>query len=192
MNDHFELKQLLIENEGNLCHMYLDTVGRVTVGVGHMIPNVHEAEKLSFVLHGCTTQATLDQIASDYAKVESQQRGMLAEHYRPFTALDMTPSAIDELLSLDIATMEAGVRAAFHGYDTYPAPAQDALLDMAFNLGVNGLVTKFPHLKAAAEAGDWQTCAAECRRNGISDARNEKTRTLFENAKSGRSMSLTA
>jgi GH24 family phage-related lysozyme (muramidase) len=43
VNDHSELKIMLAGNEGSIQHMYLDTVGKVTVGVGHMIPNVGEA-----------------------------------------------------------------------------------------------------------------------------------------------------
>jgi GH24 family phage-related lysozyme (muramidase) len=152
MNDHATLKQSLAENEGNVPYMYLDTVGRVTVGVGHMIASSSLAQELSFVVRGTAQPASAAQIVADYNSVSAQPKGMLFTHYQPFTRLQMTPAAVDQLLEKDIAQMESGVRASFRGYDNYPAPAQDALLDMAFNLGVNGLVTKFPKLKAAAEA----------------------------------------
>jgi GH24 family phage-related lysozyme (muramidase) len=180
MNDHASLKQLLKDNEGNIPYMYLDTVGKVTVGVGHMIASPDLAQGLSFVVRGTSQAASAAQIAADYNSVHSQRPAMVASQYKPFTKLEMTPAAIDQLLDTDIAGMESGVRSAFRGYDNYPAPAQDALLDMAFNLGVSGLVTKFPKLKAAAEAGNWQTCANECQRNGISQARNDKTKAMFE------------
>lgn len=182
MADHTQLKQMLIGGEGTLPHMYLDTVGLVTVGVGHMIPNAEVAQALSFVVRADGSAATPDQIAADYANVSRQQKGLLAARYRQLTTLDMTDAAIQDLLSADIASVEAGVRSRFAGYDGYPEPAQDALLDMAFNLGVAGLASHFPRLKAAAEAGDWTTCAAQCHRNGISEERNDKTKALFESA----------
>jgi type VI secretion system secreted protein VgrG len=107
---------------------------------------------------------------------------MPAVAYQQFTTLMMAPTDMDALLESDIAGMEAGVSANFQNYDAYPVQAQDALLDMAFNLGVHGLVAHFPRLKAAAEAQDWNTCAAQCHRNGISDSRNQKTVALFHEA----------
>jgi GH24 family phage-related lysozyme (muramidase) len=176
---------MLVAEEGALGHMYLDTAGLVTVGVGHMTPNAQAAQRLNFIVRANGVAATSDQIAADYASVSRQQRGMLAAHYQPFTSLNMADAAIQDLLSADVAEVEAGVRARFAGYDEYPEPAQDALLDMAFNLGVAGLAGGYPHLKAAAEARDWATCAAQCHRNGISDDRNAKTRALFESAGNG-------
>jgi GH24 family phage-related lysozyme (muramidase) len=179
MSDHSQLKQMLIENEGSIEHMYLDTVGKVTVGVGHMIPGELEAQRINFVVRGTMRPATTLQISSEFGTVGRQRPAMTAASYRQFTTLDMTPDAIDSLLDSDIAIMEAGVRANFFNYDSYPAPAKDALLDMAFNLGVHGLVAHFPHLKAGADSQNWRICAAQCRRNGISDTRNQKTMDLF-------------
>lgn len=185
MANHDSLKQMLSENEGRIPHMYLDTVGRVTLAIGHMIPAVVEAQKLTLQVRASGQTATAAQIADDFNRVLAQAPGMVAARYQPFTTIEMTDEQIDRLLNQDIAVMEAGVRQQFAGYDSYPEPAQDALLDMAFNLGVTGLVTKFPKLKAGAEAQNWNTCAAECRRNGISDARNQKTRDLFLQAAAG-------
>jgi GH24 family phage-related lysozyme (muramidase) len=179
MSDHNSLKQLLIENEGRIPHMYLDTAGRVTVAVGHMIPAASEAQKLSLEVRGSGQAATAAEIAADFNQVRAQAQGMPAEDYRQFTALDMADGDIDQLLDQDIAGMETGVRQHLPAYNSYPEPAQDALLDMAFNLGMNGLVTNFPKLMAAAERKDWNTCAAECRRLGISDQRNQTTKNLF-------------
>ena len=47
MGDHSSLKQMLVENEGRIPYMYLDTVGRVTLAIGHMIPLVTAAQKLT-------------------------------------------------------------------------------------------------------------------------------------------------
>lgn len=185
MSDHSTLKQILVENEGRIPHMYLDTVGRVTLAVGHMIATAADSEQLSMQVRDTGAVATAAQIANDFNQVQSQQPGMAAGHYRQFTTLDMADADIDRLLDQDIAGMEAGVAAHFAAYPTFPEPAQDALLDMAFNLGVNGLLKKFPKLTAAAAAQDWNTCAAECKRVGISDDRNQKTKELFLQAANG-------
>jgi GH24 family phage-related lysozyme (muramidase) len=179
VSDHSELRDLLISNEGNISHMYLDTVGRVTVGVGHMMPSVQAAQTIDFVNRQSQQQATSQQIADDFKSVSRQQPALAASRYQQFTKLELTASGIDNLLSADIAAMETGVRSEFGDYDAYPEPAQDGILDMAFNLGVTGLVKHFPAFKAAAERKDWNTCAVQCHRNGISEARNEKTKELF-------------
>jgi GH24 family phage-related lysozyme (muramidase) len=182
MGDHTQLKAMLPVWEGTLPHMYLDTAGLVTVGVGHMIPDSEAARGLNFVVRADGSAATPDQIAAEHVRISQQQKGLVAQRYLPFTTLDMPDSAIQDLLSADIAYVEAGVRSKFTGYDDYPEPAQDALLDMAFNLGVDGLAGHFPRLRAAAEVRDWATCAAQCHRAGISEERNEKTQALFESA----------
>ena len=35
--------------EGNVAHMYVDTVAKVTVGIGNMLPNAASAQQLNFV-----------------------------------------------------------------------------------------------------------------------------------------------
>ena len=182
MTDFSDLKTSLKTHEGCVSYMYLDTEGHVTVGVGHMIACCGDAQQLKFVLRQSGTGAAAAQIADDFNRVTQQQKAQLFTHYKQFTLLDMPADAIDALLDTDIAEKEAGVRQRFRGYDTYPPEAKTALLDMAFNLGVAGLSSKFPRLKAAAEAGDWNTCAAQCERKGIQASRNLWTKEQFQKA----------
>jgi GH24 family phage-related lysozyme (muramidase) len=188
MTDFSDLKTSLKTHEGCVSYMYLDTAGHVTVGVGHMIGCCGDAEQLKFMLRQTGMDATAAQIANDFNRVNQQQKAQLFTHYKQFTLLDMPAAAIEALLEADIAEKEAAVRRRFHGYDTYPLEAKTALLDMAFNLGVEGLASKFPRLKAAAEAGNWKTCAAECKRNGIQESRNLWTKQQFEKAASTASL----
>lgn len=182
MDDFSDLKATLKNFEGCVSYMYLDTTGHVTVGVGHMLGCCGDAEKLSFVLRQGATNAAVGQIAEDFNRVSAQQQGQLFTHYEQFTQLDMLPTAIEALLDSDIAEKDQALQQCFKGYDTYPSEAKSALLDMAFNLGVPGLVAKFPHLKAAAEAGDWNTCANECERIGVQQNRNVWTKQQFQTA----------
>jgi len=60
---------------------------------------------------------------------------------------------------------------------------QFALLDMAFNLGTNGLVTIFPSFKKAIEAKNWKKAASESNRPQVSSTRNATVKKWLEDAK---------
>lgn len=182
MDDFTDLKTSLKSFESCVSFMYLDTTGNVTVGVGHMIGSCADAQALAFILRQGGAAATAAQIASDYNSVAAQQKGMLYTHYQQFTSLDMAANAMDALLDADIAHVVANIKRWFPAFDGFPNPAKNALLDMAFNLGLPGLPLKFPHLTVAANRGDWNTCANECQRIGIQDSRNDWTKQQFEQA----------
>ena len=74
------------------------------------------------------------------------------------------------------------LRTRFAAFDTFPAAAQLALLDMIFNVGPIGFFKGFPKLRRAADKLDWAGCAAECKRIGISDDRDEGCKNLFLSA----------
>ncbi|MFV2058690.1 MAG: hypothetical protein ACC707_19680, partial [Thiohalomonadales bacterium] len=80
------LRKKLGEYEGAISHMYLDSKGLVTVGVGYLIINLTEAQKLPF-----TTQkgmkATAVEIKADYDAVKKQPANRLASFYKRFTKL---------------------------------------------------------------------------------------------------------
>lgn len=182
MTDYAKVRAMLKEGEGSISHMYLDTKGYVTVGVGQLLRTVDDAQALDFVNRDTHEKATDEEIAQDFRAVENEEPGYRASHYRQFTKLDLPEQAIDDLLDSRIAEFENGLRGEFPGFDSFPEAAQAGLLDMAFNLGISGLVNKFPTFTRAARQQDWATCARECRRSGIGDRRNEETRKLFEEA----------
>ena len=49
-------------SERSISHMSLDTVGKVTVGVGNMLPNVAAAQQLGFVVRTTFMKATAEEI----------------------------------------------------------------------------------------------------------------------------------
>lgn len=177
-----KVRRELKAEEGCIQHMYLDTRGYVTVGVGHLLDSAESAQKLAFVCRDTGSAATAEQIEADFDSVRRQPPARVAGFYRDSTALDLPMDAIDAQLDRHIDDFEAGIRGHLPDYDNYPDDAREALLDMAFNLGIEGLFKKFPKLVSCAAQEDWQSCAQECRRNGISDARNQATKTKFENA----------
>ncbi|HEY7392294.1 MAG TPA: hypothetical protein VH640_27495, partial [Bryobacteraceae bacterium] len=87
------------------------------------------------------------------------------------------------LATADIERFQEALTKTFPQWSTFPEPAQEALFDMAFNLGIAGL-HKFPKLLAGVNSQNWEIAAAECQRQGISEARNQETASLFRRAES--------
>ena len=160
--------------------MYRDTVGKITVGVGLMLPDAKAAQALPFVLG--TRTATPQEIAAEYTRVDSLPLGRVSAFYKPSTQLELTQQTIDAKLSAVLQGFETDLRAHLPHYDTLPDPVKLALLDMIYNLGPGELFNGFPHLIAAVESGSWAEAAAHCLRRGPSPARNNWTREQFLSA----------
>ena len=122
-----------------------------------------------------------DAILADYAKVQLAKPGLIASAYADLTTSRMTDAAIDTLLEADISACVLQLEHKL-GMVNFPDPAQGALTDMGFNLGVPGLLAKFPRLCAAAIAGDWVQCAEECHRRDVPYTRNTWTAMRFVEA----------
>ena len=160
--------------------MYRDTVGKVTVGVGLMLPDAKAAEALPFVLG--TRAATPEEIAAEYARVDAMAMGRASAFYKTPTSLVLTQQTIDAKLSSILAGFEADLKGQFPHYDSLPDGVKMALLDMIYNLGPAGLFKGFPHLVAAIETGAWAQAAEHCMRRGPSAPRNNWTREQFLSA----------
>jgi GH24 family phage-related lysozyme (muramidase) len=160
--------------------MYRDTVGKVTVGVGLMLPDAKAAQALPFVVG--THAATPEEIAAEYARVEAMAMGRASAFYKTPTALVLTQQTIDAKLTSVLAGFEADLKAQFPHYDGLPDGVKMALLDMIYNLGPAGLFKGFPHLVAAIQTGAWAQAAQHCMRRGPGTARNDWTREQFLSA----------
>jgi GH24 family phage-related lysozyme (muramidase) len=180
----------LKEFEGVYSYMYLDTTGNVTVGVGNLLPSAAAAQKLAFVLRPnplasppiLTRPATLDEIAADFDSIDNQPPGKLAGYYKQFTRLDLPGNVIDALLGSRVQEFTAALCTAFPDFNSYPAEACAAIFDMAFNMGLGKLTSAFPSFCKAVKRMDWATAAAQCRRIGINNARNDWTKAQLEKA----------
>jgi GH24 family phage-related lysozyme (muramidase) len=170
----------LKEFEGCVPWMYRDTVGKVTVGVGLMLPDAKAAEALPFVVGA--RAATPEEIAAEYAHVEAMAMGRASAFYKTPSSLVLTEQTIDAKLTSVLAGFEADLRGQFPHYDNFPDGVKMALLDMIYNLGPAGLFKGFPHLVAAIQTGAWTQAAEHCMRRGPSAARNDWTREQFLSA----------
>lgn len=179
-------KQTLIEKlklyEGNIPHMYLDTEGLVTVGIGNLLRTVQDAQKLSFLTAG-GQKASKEEISTEYNAIKKLPKGQLAANYKRFAKLHLDNNAILSLVKHHIDTFYKSLSAGYPGFTTFPSEVKLALLDMGFNLGVNGLKTKFPNMNKAIAKKDWQTAAKEShRKHPVSEARNNYVKELLEKA----------
>src|ERR1700754_2360513 len=163
--------------------MYRDTVGKVTVGVGLMLPNAAAAQALPFV---CGDRAaTSKEIAVEYARIEAMQPGHAAAYYKGPASPQLPEQTIDTKLTTVLHGFEADLRAQFPHYESLPDGVKMALLDMIYNLGPAGLLKGFPHLVAAVQSNAWEQAAEHCVRRGPGAARNEWTRAQFLSAAIG-------
>src|SRR5579864_3213408 len=160
------VKALLLANEGRVVFMYRCTGGKVTIGVGHACESAADACRLPLVT-AAGTPASADQITAAWTAVSSAPLDLEAKSYRSYSDLSLPDAAIDRLWNDDISAFTAGLRKNLPNFDSYPDPVQDALFDMAFNLGIGGLL-KFHNLLSACDSGDWNRAAQESHRQGIS------------------------
>lgn len=174
--DRTSVAERLQKFEGSTAYMYRCTGGEVTVGVGHAIFDSAHAQALNW-----TGSPAQDLVSSDFARVAAAEKGLPASGYQNLTQCRMSDASVQTLLFDDIDAFAAAIAKQLPAWTGYPEPVQEALFDMAYNLGVGGLL-KFPKMLAACSAGDWETAATECRRNGIGDARNAETAALFRQA----------
>ena len=158
--------------EGRVPWLYRDSgpEGRITTGVGHLVPDFAACQVLPF-------QPPIT--GAEWAQLLTEPRGCKAGFYQAVTKGRLSDSAIDDLLGADISAVTSALSSRLILFGTYPDGVQAALVDMAFNLGAAGLTKGYPKLMAAVQRQDWATCAAECHRNGISADRNKGTADLF-------------
>jgi len=169
----------LVENlrrfEGAIPWMYRDTApaGNVTVGIGVLLPDEGAAVALPFRNTKAGRGATETEIAQDFARVRAIRGGLNAGEYRGFAPLELPDG---EVTALAVRRLEdvflPGLRGLYAGFDRWPWPAQQVLVDMAWNLGLAGL-EKFYQLRQACHTGDWARAADESHVATSRPARNE-------------------
>ena len=126
--------RLIEKHEGRHHMVYLDTEGHPTIGVGFNLDRQGAREALSRVG------------ASHLALVTGAQ--------------GLSDEQIDVLLQLDLTMSAIAARAVCPSFGALHRGAQLALIDMAFNLGREGLAG-FRGMLAAIAAGDFLTAAVE-------------------------------
>lgn len=178
--------------EGRIEHFYLDSLGNVTVGVGHFIPDRDAVAGFTMETASAgqtPVPATLDEKRDEYDRIMAEPVGYHAPWYRHAARLRMPAAEINRLRDQHILRFYGHLKAIYaraRGYrrdfDQFPLTVQMALFDLIFNLGPSRLVNVFVRLDAAIRAEDWAQAAVESNRPQVQAARNLYVRQLFTTA----------
>lgn len=179
----------LEEYEGRIDHMYLDSVGRVTIGVGSLIADRNSVEDLKMVNVSSGATASVAEMQDEYDRISSQRQGYRAAWYKQYCELAMLAEDIDLQRDEHIDSFYNELKNSYskvNGYsvdfDDMPSDVQMALFDMVFNLGITKLRNLFINFNEAIKTQSWDKAALECSRRDISDLRNQYVKDLFAKA----------
>jgi GH24 family phage-related lysozyme (muramidase) len=182
--------------EGIVNHMYLDTAREpnVTIGIGTNLTDDGGADAAVRLLLGHATvratgaDATEQEIRDDFAAVAARPGGnFAAAHYEQFTALDIDDATARQLAEDYVRERVAALVAGddFPEFDRTPANAQKGLMDLLYNLGLDGLVGTFTKFSSAYNGRDWKTCSRQVFRRTVSDTRDNAVSRWFEDLADG-------
>jgi GH24 family phage-related lysozyme (muramidase) len=159
--------------EGCVPTMYLDTVGNVTCGVGFELETALVAQGFPWYIDpACTVPATPQEIAAAWVRVKAMVPGKMPAFYTYDGCLQLEQQDIDaHLLGILDQTYE-DLQRDYPGFEGFTDAWKMALADMDYNLGDAKLRNTYPKFDAAVDVGDGPGAAAQCKRNGISAARN--------------------
>ncbi|CAI2312544.1 hypothetical protein CGG83_18400 [Vibrio parahaemolyticus] len=178
-----KLKIKLEQYEGRVEHMYLDTRGYITVGVGNMLSDVTAATKLPFVHRSTNEPATHEQIKEEFLRVKARPFGESepASRFKPFTVLKLTESVMNEQIAHHIQSFEKELKVIYgdDAFTSYPDNVKLALFDMIFNLGMPKLKDTYPKFNGHIRNGNYQQAALESKRNGVQAERNAYVANLL-------------
>ncbi|MHA7662733.1 lysozyme family protein [Mycolicibacterium sp. HS_4_1] len=174
--------------EGSVPYMYLDILGKVTVGIGNLIDSVAAASALPFVHNSDNSAASQSEIQAEWNKVHTTA-GLAQKGYKsaapPFTTLHLTDDAIAQLVANVLNANQAILKRTFPDFENWPADAQLGVLSMAWGLGA-GFPATWPKFKASCLAQDWASAAQNCQINTAGNPgvipRNAANVLLFNNA----------
>ncbi len=176
------LRSKLEKYEGMVFHMYLDSKGYVTVGIGHLLSAIVDAQKLEFK-NASNKLASKNEIKSDFEAVKKQPANRLASTYKKHTKLTLSAMEINKLTDEHIDSFEKELKRIYTDFNTFPAEVRLALFDLIFNLGMTKLKNTWPVFNRAIKAKDWQKAADNSnRKSPISAARNKYVKDLLEQA----------
>jgi len=176
----------LLKHEGCVGHMYQDTHGNVTVGIGELVPNFQAALSMPFVdaTDGmlAPVAASSSQVISDFQRVAAMPAGHPAAFYHPGpqSYLIIIPVAVctARVLARLNAEFVPAIVALMPKFEAFPLAAKRAIVDMAWSLGPAGLA-KFHVFITDCNRGDFRGAAFESNRKGGTLDRNQWTKSML-------------
>ena len=132
-------------------------------------------------------KATTKQIKEEYVKIAALKDSYGANNtpakIKGKTTLMLSERAINKTFQKAYKSHKDLTKGVYEKLETYPAPAQLALINLLYNIGAGGL-EKYKNLKKAIDQTppNWQKASTECGVNiagGKHDTRNAYNRNLF-------------
>jgi len=133
------VRKIVTDNEGRRPHVYTDTQGHPTVGIG-------------FNLDRAGARAQLKAVGADYDAIRAGKTSL-------------TDKQIDQLFSSDLARAEHDARRLVKSYDQLAPARRGVLTDMMFNLGSKQFA-EFKSTIRAIESGDFSQAAHHMANSG--------------------------
>src|SRR5262245_26829935 len=128
--DHYQAEVRIAEYEGKRAHVYTDTAGHPTVGIG-------------FNLDRDGAQPALEAVGANYNEVRAGSQ-------------DLSDEQISSLFQQDLNQAIDGATSAVSNFSNLNEPRQFVVVDMIFNLGQHGF-SQFHHTIKAIESGEWES-----------------------------------
>lgn len=186
-----EVAQNIEKYEGRIPHLYLDTEGNVTVGVGHLIPDIASMDEVPLYRKDELVPANSFEKQEEYKAIKGQPfgRDYPARYYQAKAVMFMRDDDISAQRDQHIQTFYWELKRHYttaNGFsselDDMPEEVQLALFDMVFNLGITKLRNQYIRFNDALKAERWKDAAAQSNRLGIQPGRNQYVRTLLMTA----------
>ena len=185
-----QLKKILADLErfeGRTSYLYNDNAAppNRTIGVGCLLRTADAACLLPFRNTTAGRPATKAEIAAEFARIAAMSGSLPASRYRAPAGTDVIELSDDDVTGLGVSKLRdeflPQLQSMCPGFADFPEPAQSALIDMAWNLGLGAAATAthkatglhgFPSLLAACNRGDWATAAQQSHVSTSRDERN--------------------
>lgn len=185
-----ELKTKIAKFEGIKPSPYTDSKHILTIGVGNNVSKLKDFVALDLTNTKTGEKLTINEKAALYDKIsaEIQAKTFNEKNYTDFQ-IPVGPmyEKFDSQLNQSFNELEK----KFPDFDTFPVTAQQALLDMQFNIGDAGfqptptkigdrVYSGWPKLFDAVDKQDWQIAAKEgYERKDVQQDRKDWTRNQF-------------
>ena len=164
-----------VQFEGAIPHMYLDTKGNVTCGVGFLLTTLAQARALPW-----SPSRAVD---TDWAELQHLPAGKLASFYGKHMDARLTEDAMRAEFNKRCSEFETQLRRKIPQWLSFPEPVRVALRDMAYNMGAGFFGSpSWPRFTAAVLTRNWLEAAKQCNRKDVQNARNLATIDLFHQA----------
>ncbi|MBQ4891764.1 hypothetical protein J8L86_18110 [Shewanella sp. MMG014] len=187
-----EVSKKLETYEGRISHLYLDTIGKVTVGIGNMIPNKAAMNSFSMYKVSANKQFIIASLADKEAEFDVIKklpfgRNYSASSFKKHSSLIIKDVDIDIQREKHIQSFYKellryySVANGFNkSFDNMPIEAQLALFDMVFNLGITKLKNQYVKFNSLIKQEKWAEAAKQSNRVGISPIRNQYVMKLLK------------